>query len=124
MPNKVNVLGTVYTIEKKKYDEEEAFERQRIDGYCDGMTKRIVYCDMDTYKGWEHESTETKRASERQTLRHEIVHAFFSESGLMSSAAQADCPWSQFEEMVDYWAIQGPKIYRAWSETGCLDPIK
>ena len=124
MPNKVNVLGTVYTIEKKKYDDEEAFERQHIDGYCDGMTKRIVYCDMDTYKGWEHESEDTKRANERQTLRHEIVHAFFNESGLMSSAVQPDCAWSQLEEMVDYWAIQGPKIYKAWSEAGCLDPVK
>ena len=124
MPNKVSVLGTTYTIEKKKYDEEEAFARRNIDGYCDGMARKIVYCDMDTYKGWENEEEETKRANERQTLRHEIVHAFFNESGLMASSAQPDCGWSQFEEMIDWWAIQGQKVYRAWQEVGCIDPKK
>ena len=39
---KVNILGTEYTVLVKKYDEEEAFERRSIDGYCDGYTKEIV----------------------------------------------------------------------------------
>lgn len=38
----VNVLGTEYTIEIKKYAEDEAFERRSIDGYCDWLTKKIV----------------------------------------------------------------------------------
>lgn len=46
----VNVLGTEYTIEIKKYAEDEAFERRSIDGYCDWLTKKIVVCDMSTYK--------------------------------------------------------------------------
>ena len=41
----VNVLGTEYTIEIKKYAEDEAFERCSIDGYCDWLTKKIVVCD-------------------------------------------------------------------------------
>ena len=53
---KVNILGTEYTILIKKYDEEEAFDRRSIAGYCDGYTKEIVLCDMHTYKGWENES--------------------------------------------------------------------
>lgn len=118
---KVNVLGTVYAIERKKYDEEEAFERRGIDGYCDGMTKKIVVCNMDTYKGWEHETDETKRATERQALRHEIVHAFFAESGMMASAHCMSGAYCEDEEMVDWVAIQGQKIYKAWSDAGCLD---
>ena len=119
--NKVNVLGTEYSIEVKKYDEEEAFERSHIDGYCDGMTKKIVVCDMDTFKGWENENEDTKRANERQTLRHEIVHAFFAESGLMASAHVTNGAFSEDEELVDWLASQGQKIYKAWQDANCLD---
>ena len=117
---KVNILGTEYTVIVKKYDEEEAFDRRSIAGFCDGYTKEIVLCDMHTYKGWEHEAEQTIQASQKCTLRHEIVHAFFNESGLMDSAFIADCPWSKNEEMVDWLAIQIPKVYKAFEEAGCL----
>ena len=117
---KVNVLGTEYTVTTKKYDEDEAFERLKIVGYCDGLTKQIVLCDMNTCKGWEHEPPETIEASRKETLRHEIVHAFFNESGLASSSSEVEGPWAKNEEMVDWIAIQGPKIYSAWKEAGAL----
>ncbi|UYJ48714.1 MAG: hypothetical protein OGM82_12360 [Flavonifractor plautii] len=116
----VNVLGTEYTIEIKKYAEDEAFERRSIDGYCDCLTKKIVVCDMSTYKGWEHETKETISASEKKTLRHEIVHAFFDESGLGSNTFSVDGPWATNEEMVDWIAVQGPKIYKAWQKAGAV----
>ena len=117
---KVNILGTEYTIIVKKYDEDEAFERRNIDGYCDGMTKNIVICDMTTYNGWEHELPETAAAAQKATVCHEIVHAFFNESGLSDSSLNLDCAWAKNEEMVDWIAIQGPKIYKAWQEAGAL----
>lgn len=113
-------FGTEYTIEIKKYAEDEAFERRSIDGYCDWLTKKIVVCDMSTYKGWEHETKETISASEKKTLRHEIVHAFFDESGLGSNTFSVDGPWATNEEMVDWIAVQGPKIYKAWQEAGAV----
>ena len=116
----VNILGTEYTITVKKYEEDEAFERLSIDGYCDGHIKAIVICDISTYKGWEHEPKETLEIAQRQTLRHEIVHAFFVESGLASSALGIDGSWAKNEEMVDWIALQGPKIYKAWQEAGAL----
>ncbi len=116
----VNVLGTDYSITVKQYDEDEAFARDGICGYCDGMIKKIVLCDMATYPGWEHEPVETIIVAKRQTLRHEIVHAFLDESGLQANTANYDGGWSNFEEMVDWFAIQGPKIYRAWGEAGAL----
>lgn len=116
----VNVLGTEYTVTMKKYDEDEAFERRSIDGYCDYLTKNIVVCDMTTYKGWEHEPPETAEAAQRETLRHEIVHAFLDESGLGDSSLNVDCPWAKNEEMVDWFAQQGLKIYKAWQEAGAI----
>lgn len=120
MNNTVTILGTPYKIAVKKYGEEEAFERRSIDGYCDSLTKNIVVCDMTTYKGWEHEPKETCEACQKEVLRHEIVHAFFAESGLSDSANTVDGAWSKNEELVDWIALQGEKIYKAWQEAGCL----
>ena len=116
----VNILGTPYEIIVKKYDEDEAFERRSIVGFCDGYVKEIVVCDMHTYKGWENEAEKTVVAAQKQTLRHEIVHAFFHESGLIDSSSVVECPWSQNEEMVDWIANQGMKIYKAWVEADAL----
>ena len=107
---KVNVLGTDYQILVKKYDEDEAFERRSIDGYCNGLTKEIVICDMHTYKGWEHETEETIKVCHKEVLRHEIVHAFLNESGLQDSTFAYDGGWSKCEEMIDWIALQGEKI--------------
>ena len=68
----VSILGVNYTIIKKKYDEEEAFARRSIDGFCDPYLKQIVYCDMSTYKGWEHELPGTVVACEKHIIRHEL----------------------------------------------------
>ena len=116
----VDVLGTQYKVIVKKYDEDEAFERRSIDGYCDSYKKEIVVCDMNTYKNWEHEDEETKVICQKQILRHEITHAFLSESGLADSSATFDCGWAKNEEMVDWIALQGIKIYNAWKQADCI----
>ena len=120
MDNKVNILGTEYTILIRKYDEDEQFRDRSIDGYCDGLLKQLVLCDMRTWPKWKKESEEYVDASMKQTLRHEIVHAFFDESGLMDSSFKVDGPWAKNEEMVDWIAIQGPKIHAAWQAVGAL----
>ena len=117
---KINVLGTEYTVIVRKYDEDEAFERRSICGYHDGYAKRIVMCDISTYPGWEHDPKETVEACQKECLRHEIVHAFFFESGLNDSASGVSGSWARHEEMVDWWAIQGPKVCEAWQAAGAL----
>jgi hypothetical protein len=116
----VNVLGTGYKIIIKQYEEDNVFERRSIGGYCNGLTKEIVLCDMKSYKGWENEDAETIDACNKENLRHEIVHAFFNESGLQESAFAYDGAWAKNEEMVDWFAIQGAKIYSAWVQTHCV----
>lgn len=116
----ISILGTEYTITVKKYDDDETFDRRTLAGYCDDMTKQIVVCDMTTYKGWEDEPKETAVLAQKETIRHEIVHAFLSESGLSDCSSAVDGPWAKNEEMVDWFAFQGPKIYKAWTEAGAL----
>lgn len=120
MNSKVNILGTEYQICKKKYHEDEAFGRRSICGYCDSYKKEIVICDMLTCEGWEHEPAETVRIAENETLRHEIVHAFLGESGLHDSCFAYDGSWAKCEEMIDWVAIQGIKIYNAWKQADCV----
>lgn len=116
----LNVLGTEYTITAKKYDEDGEFKRLECGGYCSGSTKRIVLCDMSTYPGWEHEKADVLEMTRKRLLRHEIVHAFFEESGLSDNSAEFSDAWARNEEMVDWFALQGPKIYRAWQEAEAL----
>lgn len=116
----VNILGTPYEIIVKKYNEDEAFERRSFAGYCDGYTKEIVICDMSTYKGWENEPKETVEIAEKEILRHEIVHAFFNESGLSANANAIEGSWAKNEEMIDWIALQGVKIYDAWKAVGAV----
>lgn len=117
---KVNILGTDYQILVKKYDEDEVFERRSIDGYCNGLTKEIVICDMHTHKGWEYETKETIKVCHKEILRHEIVHAFLNESGLQDSTFTYDGGWAKNEEMVDWIALQGLKLYEAWKSADAI----
>ena len=116
----VNILGTPYEIIVKKYDEEECFEKEEINGYCYSHTHQIVLCDMSTYKGWEDEPKEVIIRQQKETLRHEIVHAFLNESGLKNNCNSLNYSWARNEEMVDWIAIQGAKIYKAWQEADAL----
>lgn len=117
----INVLGTEYTITIKKYDEDPAFDRRGVAGYCDGSMHRIVVCDMSTYHEMAHEQEDTQLATQRDLLRHEIVHAFLYESGLDANSYVSNEGWAINEEMVDWFATQGAKIYSAWMEAGALE---
>ncbi len=116
---KINVLGTDYTVIVKKYDEDETFKQCGANGYCSNTDKEIVLCDMNTYPDWGHESAKAIDNQMKQTLRHEIVHAFLGESGLSANSNETDA-WARNEEMVDWIAIQGPKIWKAWQEAKAL----
>ena len=108
----VHILGSVWTIREQSISENPLLKD--CDGYCDWTTKEIVaerepdgnLNDMEAYI--------------RKVIRHEIVHAFLFESGLYESSAQVD-GWAKNEEMVDWIARQGQKIYAAWREAGALD---
>lgn len=115
-----NVLGTAYTVEYLDYKADPLFEQKGIIGYQNALDKRLVVCRMASHPEYADESEANRRQTERETLRHEIVHAFLCESGLADSAASSLGPWPKNEEMVDWIALQGPKMLRAFEETGCL----
>lgn len=107
---KINVLGTEYTITQTHNDP----RMENIDGFCDETTKEIF---VETYEGDDGKSgVKTKLDVQRKkNVRHELVHAFLFECGLAENS-----PWAQNEELVDWIAIQGPKLYKAWLEAGAI----
>ena len=114
MKQHVHILGSKWTIHHLKQSEDTMLEK--CDGYCDWTTRRIVIkkCEPNEM------SVSDLEAIEKATLRHEIVHAFLAESGLHSNCGCYSGAWAQNEEMVDWVALQGPKIYAAWQEAGAL----
>ena len=112
---KINILGTEYRIEFRKEDDDTILKD--CNGYCDATVKLIVVlaepnkeCDCEDFS-----------FIQKKTLRHEIIHAFLTESGLFNNTYNVDAGWAKNEEMVDWFAIQSPKIFKVYSELGILD---
>lgn len=120
MKKKVNVLGTVYTIETHKVSEDEFMEKNHFAGYCAEEKKLIVIADITEKPYFDDMDEYEVETFRKRTLRHEIIHAFLNESGLSDSASVPACSWAKHEEMVDWIAIQFPKIQKVFEEVGCL----
>lgn len=93
------------------------------DGRCDPSSK-IIYVrkylndEEPTFDGISI-GYDDRPKMQNKTLRHEIVHAFMWESGLWRNArALNGDSWSMNEEMVDWIAIQFPKIQKVYVQLG------
>ena len=103
---KVNILGTEYNLV-----EDDSLVKLNIDGMCKEYTKEIsIRPTLDML--CEDESEEDKKKRTKEVLRHEIIHAFFSESGLDD--------YSLNEQLVNWLAIQFPKMAKFFEECDCL----
>ena len=118
--DKINILGTEYTF-KIGDDHSECFKG--CDGFILYRQKLIVISDMSTYqinKDYTDKDIFLKR-SQNHALRHEILHAFFYESGLWDAAGKYSEAWPINEEMVDWFSIQSPKIFKLYEELDILE---
>jgi hypothetical protein len=117
---KIDILGTEYRIEIHKVSEDSFMEEKSLAGYCEEENKLIVVADMSEEKyfaGMDEKAQETYR---KKTLRHEIMHDFLNESGLSDSSNRFDGAWAKNEEMVDWFAIQTPKIFSTFKKMNIL----
>jgi hypothetical protein len=116
---KINVLGTEYTIEICKIDDCKKLKENKFSGICISDEPLIIIADRNDDKYFDFASEEAKQANFKETLRHEIIHAFLNESGLKECSNEAD-GWARNEEMVDWIAIQFPKILKVYEQLGIL----
>lgn len=109
----LNILGTDYTIKRQSKEENPKLENAY--GLCESYSKEIVVDTFDEEKK-DAMAVDNFEQFEKKVLRHEIIHAFLGESGLKSNS-----DWAENEEMVDWFAIQSPKIFKAFNELGILE---
>lgn len=102
----VNILGTEYSIEI-----DDTLEKTELDGLCKEYDKRISIRNAGSMLN-DDDSTGVKKIRFDEVLRHEIIHAFFYESGLDD--------YSGNEQLVDWIAKQFPKLEKAFKEADCL----
>ena len=111
MCDKVSILGCNWDIH-----ESDKIQEPRLigaDGFCDDSAKEIFVDSLEKIdKSCAKKNLESHK---KKVLRHEITHAFLCESGL------AECSdWAMNEEMVDWIARQGLKLYEAWKQAECV----
>ena len=109
---KVNILGTEYTIEIQSKEENEYLKK--CDGYCDKTSHKIVVVAEST-----DNELEFFGEYQRKCIRHEIIHAFMFESGLAENFEHAN-QFGHEETMVDWIAIQFPKMLKVFKEAECV----
>ena len=107
---KVNVLGTEYSVIEANEGTDKGLVGK--DGYCDTSIKECVVDEM-AYT----DPNQKKNLPEykKQVIRHELIHAFAYESGL-----DVCSDWAKNEELVDWLAIQFPKMLKAFEEAKAL----
>lgn len=110
---KIDILGTEYDLQVLTEEQDPALKN--CDGYCDYSMKKLVVID---YKPKGADDIQNATYYLKQIKRHEIIHAFFHESGL-----GADWEHKQFgqdETTIDWMARQFPKLMQAFKAADAL----
>lgn len=109
---KINILGSAYTLAITSKNQD--CRLKDADGICDETVKELL---VDNYIDVVDDPTSKKNLAVQiqKNKRHEIIHAFLFESGLAENSS-----WAQNEEMVDFFAIQFPKLLEAFQAADAL----
>lgn len=105
----IDILGSSWRVQFRDQKQDKALEE--CDGYCDASENLIVVKIPEK----DAMSLGNLENYQKKVLRHEIIHAFLFESGMGHCSGASDC-WAVNEEMVDWFAIQSPKIFRVFRE--------
>ena len=105
---KITILGTDYDYAVVKHEDDSRLREN--DGFTDSYEKTI-HVASDYYDD-DPGSIRCMEEFMAKVKRHEIVHAFFFESGMSD--------WHKDETLVDWIAIQIPKMIKAFQEVGAV----
>lgn len=103
----INVLGQNYKIYFQNYG--KSFDEMGCSGWTCWDTKKIKVCNTNC------------PMYDKKVIRHEILHAFLFESGLQNQMTVKPSEMIHDEQMIDWWAIQFPRIYEVYKELDVLD---
>lgn len=108
---KINILGSEWNIEYRNADADPSLDGRG--GHTDSSVKLIVISNRKR-----DDDVVDFKEIQKQYLRHEIIHAFLYESGLGSDFKHPN--YGHDETMIDWIAIQFPKILAVFKEADCL----
>lgn len=103
----INILGARVQIDFRKEQDDRKLEN--CVGYYDSSVNRIVVKVIEP----DALTKEDIESYQKEIIRHEVIHAFLHESGLDACSGPAE-NWATCEEMVDWFAIQSPKILKVF----------
>lgn len=112
MKETVNILGTEYKVLTQS--EKDNPKLKECSGLCEQYSKKIIISDFEG-TGDDVMTVENLENYRKKVLRHEVFHAYFGESGLRSNS-----DYAENEELIDWLAIQSPKIFKTFQELGIL----
>lgn len=116
LDSKLDILGSEWDFEIRPYDDDSTFKELGVSGYCQARIRKMIICDMNTHPDWKSEPFYNTDAYMKETVRHEILHAFLYESGLDAGSIDVKGGGARNEEMIDWFAIQAPKIVKVWQQ--------
>lgn len=97
-------------------DEKEFPQLKNCDGYTDKTARCIIVLERP-----EECSLQYFERYQRKVIRHEIIHAFLFESGLHAPAHYEAMENKEHPEMmVDWVAVQFPKLLEVFKDAGAL----
>lgn len=102
---KITILGQEYEIIHQTEKENQKLEN--ADGICETYSKKIILNNFEISSN----TLDNVEDYKNKVLRHEVIHAFIHESGLDLMSE-----WARNEEMVDFFAIQIPKMIEVFRE--------
>lgn len=103
---KANILGTEYKIII-----DDSIATQGADGICKSYDKEIIVRSKEGML-CSDDSEKVKDIRYKEVLRHELIHAFFNESGLDD--------YSNNEQLIVWISSQFPKMLKAFIEADCV----
>jgi len=107
---KVNILGVEYEILQMSEEEFPKLKAMNSSGLAELYDKKLII-NKNNYISRE-ETYDNLEEYAKKVIRHEIVHAFFHEAGLMD--------YCKDEQLVDWMALQIPKISKVFIEANCI----
>lgn len=106
----LNILGENWTLTFANPLSDDPILKNN-DGYCDDTVNNIVVEQFQIEEGCKNDLVKYAK----HVVRHEIIHAFLSESGLSTCSS-----WACNEEMIDYFAKQIPKMMKVFKQADAL----
>lgn len=116
----IEVLGSIYVIELRDLKDDE--QLKEAVGYCSFNSHEIIIRqDLECFKNRTEEWITNEICC---TIRHEVIHAFLHESGLDLCTFGYTGAWARNEEMVDWIALQSPKIFKVFIKLDLIEQQK